>query len=154
MNQKSLLYKSQLVALIKTALLNRMAEADASIVSAKEARDGDTKSSAGDKYETGREMMQMEIDKAAMQLHSAQKLLHELEKIDLTKSGPDVNSGSLVTTNKEVFFIAIGFGKIQFEGEEIFVISPASPLGSNLLHMQAGTTFSFQGIDRLILSVF
>ncbi len=153
MNQKSLLEKSQLVALIKAALLGRMAEADASIVSAKEARDGDTKSSAGDKYETGREMMQMEMDKAAMQLQSAQKLLHELEKIDLTKSGADITSGSLVTTSKEIFFVAIGFGKILFEGNEVFVISPASPLGSNLLHKQAGSSFSFQGIDRKILSV-
>lgn len=153
MNQNSFFEKSQLVTLMKAALLGRMAEADASIVSAKEARDGDTKSSAGDKYETGREMMQMEMDKAAIQLQSAKKLLHELEKIDLTKSNAAIDSGSLVTTSNEIFFIAIGFGRIHLDGKEVFVISPASPLGSNLLNKKAGTSFSFQGIDRKILTV-
>ena len=153
MKKNILLRKSQLVESIKDALLKRMDEASASIDSAKEARDGDTKSSAGDKYETGREMMQMEIDKAAMQLQSAKRLLHDLEKIDLTKSSTDINSGSLVTTNKEIFFVAIGFGKIHFDGEEIFVISPVSPLGTNLLNKKAGTSFSFQGIERKILTV-
>lgn len=153
MSQTPVPYKNQLVNIIKSALQNRMDEANAAIISAKDSRDSDTKSSAGDKYETGREMMQMEMNKAELQMQAAKKLLHELDKIDLTSSGNNVKPGSIVTTNREIFFMTIGFGKIEFDGKEVFVISPASPLGAILLNKATGTSFSFQGIDRLIVSV-
>lgn len=103
MSQTPVPYKYQLVNIIKSALQNRIAEANAAISSAKDSRDSDTKSSAGDKYETGREMMQMEMNKAELQMQAAKKLLHELDKIDLKSSGNNVKPGSLVTTNREIF---------------------------------------------------
>jgi len=57
-----------------TDLDKRIKSAKEFIESAKESRDNDTKSSAGDKFETGREMMQMEIDKNETQLRKALKL--------------------------------------------------------------------------------
>ncbi len=43
------------------------------IESTKESRNNDTKSSAGDKYETGRAMMQIELDKNEAQLNKTVK---------------------------------------------------------------------------------
>ena len=51
-------------------MLDRKIEsAKKAIESAKEARDSDTKSSVGDKYETGRAMMQIELEKNEVQLN-------------------------------------------------------------------------------------
>ena len=61
------------------------------ITSATEARDGDTKSSAGDKYETGREMMQIEIEKNKLQLANAQHLKEELSRISVQKNIPKLH---------------------------------------------------------------
>jgi hypothetical protein len=46
---------------------------------AKESRDSDTKSSAGDKYETGREMMQREMDKLSASVDIYQQQLMKLK---------------------------------------------------------------------------
>ena len=55
--------KEQILNQLLTQLDQKTETAKTAIESAKESRDNDTKSSAGDKFETGREMMQMEIDK-------------------------------------------------------------------------------------------
>ncbi|WP_372645718.1 hypothetical protein, partial [Ancylomarina sp.] len=52
------------------------------IASAKDARNNDTKSSAGDKFETGREMMQIEIEKNEVLLNQTAKNRKELARID------------------------------------------------------------------------
>ena len=55
---KSLVYHKILMELDrKIEVINK------AIVLAKDSRNNDTKSSAGDKFETGREMMQIEIEK-------------------------------------------------------------------------------------------
>src|SRR6478609_11532726 len=55
---------------------------------AQESANAEEKSSAGDKYETGRAMMQIERDKAAQQLHEAIKRQQGLDQINNTDS-PD-----------------------------------------------------------------
>ena len=79
--------------------------------SIKESRNNETKSSVGDKYETGRSMMQMEEEKNKRQLLQVNQVKNELRKIDLRKRPEKVETGSLVTTNKGVYFISIGIGK-------------------------------------------
>ena len=44
------------------------------MANAQESANAEEKSSAGDKYETGRAMMQIERDKAAQQLNESMKL--------------------------------------------------------------------------------
>ena len=73
--------KIDLLRKLEEVIQSKIEELKLSIASAKESRDNDTKSSAGDKYETGREMMQMEINKASAQLAKHQLSLHELDKI-------------------------------------------------------------------------
>ena len=50
-----------------------------------ESRNSDTKSSAGDKYETSREMLQIEIHNNETQLNKTLELKKELSLIDLQK---------------------------------------------------------------------
>ncbi len=115
------------------------------IVSAKESRNNDTKSSAGDKYETGREMMQIEIEKNEVLLNQTGKQRKELARIDISEEFNKVAFGSLVTTDKGTYFISIGIGKIQIDDQICYAISLASPIGGLLKDKVVGDEVQFQG---------
>ena len=63
---------------------------------AQEAANDDTKSTAGDKHETGRAMMHLEREKGEMQLIEAEKLKSFLDRVDISKTYQTVQTGSLV----------------------------------------------------------
>lgn len=130
--------KSQLFNEIKEQLDTKITSLQAEITSAKESRDADTKSSAGDKYETGREMMQAEIDKNQAQLSKTQLLKNELLRLDPNKKQHIAEYGSLVTTTQGIFYIALGIGKTTVGNESYFVISLASPIGQILRNKRVG----------------
>lgn len=119
--------------------------AQRAIDDAKESANDDTKSSAGDKYETGREMMQQEIDRNRKQLEEAKKLKLILELIDPSKKCDSVMNGSLVTTNLGRFYLAISCGQVQIEGMNYFAISAISPIGSKLMRQKTGYELNFNG---------
>jgi len=115
------------------------------IASAKDSRNNDTKSSAGDKYETGREMMQIEIEKNEVLLNQTAKLRKELSRIDVLQEFNKVAFGSMVITNKGSYFISVGIGKIQIDQHTCYAISLASPIGSLLKDKIVGDEVQFQG---------
>ena len=123
------------------------------IESTKEARNNDTKSSAGDKYETGREMMQIELDKNEAQLNKTVKLKSELSKINILKEYNKVEFGSLVVTNQGTYFISIGIGKVDINNENYYSISLASPIGKLLLNKEIGNKIKFQNREFKILNI-
>ncbi len=118
-----------------------------------EAANEDSKSSMGDKYETNRAMMHLEKEKAATQMNQLLKMRQLLDQINAGKQHEKVDLGSIVTTEKGSYFISIGLGPIEFEGERYYVISAASPIGQHLLGLKAGDTFSFRGVNEKIVSV-
>jgi transcription elongation GreA/GreB family factor len=111
---------------------------------AKDSRDSDTKSSAGDKFETGREMMQREMDKISASIDQYKNQVSLLSKINLTRSYPVVDLGSLITTDQGHYFVSIGLGKVEISDESIMVISLESPMGQLLKGKRTGDTFSFR----------
>ena len=123
------------------------------IDSAKESRDNDTKSSAGDKYETGRAMMQIEMDKNEAQLSKAVKLKRELSQINIQKDYNKAEFGSLVVTNHGKYFISIGMGKIEVNKENYYCISLASPIGKLLHNKKIGDKVQFQEREFIISDI-
>ena len=123
----------------------RIKAAQEAIDAAQHAANDETKSSSGDKYETGRAMMQLEIEKNTVQLSESLKLKHTLEQINPAQEPVSVQAGSLVITDRETFFIAISIGKVELLRETYLVISPASPIGQKLLGLKTGSTMTFQG---------
>jgi len=119
--------------------------AQQAINAARESANDDTKSSAGDKYETGREMMQQEIDRNRKQLEEAKRQKLSLEQIDNQKKNDTVQDGSLVITNLGKFYIAISRGQIQVNGANYFAISAVSPIGIKLMRQKIGYEFDFNG---------
>jgi transcription elongation GreA/GreB family factor len=119
-------------------------------VDAKESRDNDTKSSAGDKYETGRAMMQQEMNQAEKRLAQIKAMKNELNRLPLEESSNEIIPGSLVKTTTGLFFIGVSLGKVEIGNQLIFAISTASPIGK-LLHLKKeGDTVLFNGQEQKI----
>jgi hypothetical protein len=113
----------------------------------------DTKSSAGDKFETGREMMQIELSKQQVQLNKQLQLKKDLKQIKLNKVYSSIEFGSLVHTNKGTYFMAIAHGKLALGGNNYFVLSMASPIGQVLKGSKVGETISFNQQNIVIKGI-
>ncbi len=120
---------------------------------AKESRDNESKSSVGDKYETGREMINIEIEKLNMQLGKTLILKNELSKITLEKQFKVVEPGSLVFTNNINYFISFGLGKIEVGNRSFFCISLESPIGKTLKGKKAGDIIKYQNNEMIIKEI-
>jgi transcription elongation GreA/GreB family factor len=107
----------------------------------KEAADEETKNSAGDKYETGRAMMQIEMEKHAAQLAEATKLQQALKELSLEENSKEVQAGSIVFTNHETFYISIGAGALTVDDVRYFAVSSSSPIGAKLMGSKPGDQF-------------
>ncbi|MEO8591033.1 MAG: 3-oxoacyl-ACP synthase [Flavobacteriales bacterium] len=105
----------------------------------------DTKSSAGDKHEVGRAMAQQELDKLEAQRGKLVALQQELARVPLDRIFDHVAFGSFVTTDQGIYFVAIGLGRIEFDGGPCSVISLASPIGQALQGKRAGEEVVFNG---------
>ncbi len=105
----------------------------------------DTKSSAGDKYETNREMIQADMSRNEMNFAKAQELKDELRRININATHEQVAIGSMVSTPKGNYFISIGLGVVNLGKEKVFCISEASPIGELLMGKKEGDSISFRG---------
>lgn len=116
----------------------------------------DTKSSAGDKHETARAMIQIEQENIRKQLDLILEQKAFLEKIvpDLyEKAMAAVRPGGLVKTNKGYLFVSVALGKIVVDGKTITAISPKSPLGSKLLGLRVNDTAEINSASYIIQEV-
>ena len=119
------------------------------IFSIQKARNNEIKRSAGDKYETGRVMMQNELEKQALLLQQYQNQKANILKIQNMKTSEEIGFGSLVLTNQGNYLIAIGIGRV----DKFSVISLLSPLGKAFRGLKSGDTFIFQNKQYKIKSV-
>jgi transcription elongation GreA/GreB family factor len=131
----------------------RMDAAELGIKEAQQSASEDTKSSAGDKYETGREMMQQETNRNLAQLNEANKLKVALNLVGTSASAQQIDNGSVVITNNGRFYIAISAGTLVVNDEQYFAISPASPIAIKMKGLKAGDTFDLNGKIYKIESV-
>jgi transcription elongation GreA/GreB family factor len=135
-------------------LLNdKIAELEKILEELSESAASDTKSSAGDKHETARAMIQIEQETTGKQLNEAleQKML--LEKIDSNLNSPQIIKGSVVKTNKGHLFLSIALGKISVDEKNVMAISPQSPLGKKLMGLRVGDTTTISGNNYFIESI-
>lgn len=135
--------KEKLFKLCQLYVDQRIDGARAAMASLQAAANEETKSSAGDKYETGRSMMQLEVEKISMQLSEANKLKQALSTLDYTGEHSIVQIGSVVYTSQGRFYIAISAGQLMLSDEVWFAISQGSPIGTKLMGLRAGQSFSF-----------
>ncbi|MBL4745587.1 MAG: GreA/GreB family elongation factor [Flavobacteriaceae bacterium] len=146
--------KHQLHQFCKQYIQERAATIAQTIRSCKNDLNSETKSSAGDKHETGRAMIQLEMEKAGQQLASVQQMNTVLAKINPENSSSLVCLGSLVRLEMGTYYIGIAVGIISIEGSNYFGISTHSPIGKLLLGKKLGDTIQFQGKQIAIKELF
>ena len=137
--------KEKLYLIVKEKLKENKNNLSIQISDLIQSRDNETKSSAGDKYETGRAMAQLELDKLKKRLFNTEQMSYFLKKINPKKKEEKAAPGALIETNHGCFFISIALGKIETKKNSIiYLISPSSPLSKTMTNLKKGDSFSFQ----------
>ncbi|SNR40219.1 hypothetical protein SAMN06265371_102325 [Lutibacter agarilyticus] len=141
--KKDLNIKQQLLNACIHFVENKHTTISKSIASNKNDLFSETKSSAGDKHETGRAMIQLEMEKAGQQLAEVNLMQEVLNKITIEYTSEVVCLGSLIKTTKGIYFLAISVGKVVVEQHDYFVVSAQSPIGKQLLGKKIGDLIPF-----------
>lgn len=149
-----MLTKEQIINTCIDSVNLRIHEVEFAIKDADQALADDTKSSAGDKYETSREMVQQDITRYQKQLTLANSDLDILQKIDSSNAAERVGLGSLVLTDVGLYFISISIGLLKIENNSIYVISPLSPIGQVLIGKKVGDIINFNNREQKVIKVY
>ena len=144
--------KEKLLQLINQKLSDKIQNFE-KLIDETRASNNDTKSSMGDKYETGREMLQQEINNLQVQLNEILKQQNFLKTISI-KPTEKAEKGSIIKTAKGLFFISVSLGEVIFDGKKIICISPESPLAKAMNGKRKNEVFTINNINQKIENIW
>ncbi len=126
--------KGKLIEYISNELQDQLDELELTILNLKDEIANETKSSAGDKFETSREMMNQE------RIHLEERKAIFIEQLYLVKKVSSANhvsnkveNGSLIKIGPFHFLIVCPIGKIEMNKKNIQVVSPSSPIAKSIM---------------------
>ena len=146
-------FKRQLHAHCLTLLTRRIAAIDTIMAECQAAANSESKTTAGDKHETGRAVAQLDRENHAVQRVAALKSLERLRAIDLGQHYDEAETGALIETDKGYVFLAISAGKVDLNGKLCRLVSIESPFGQAFLGAEEGDQIHFRGQDYEVLAV-
>ena len=149
----SLNVKKEIHSLCISTIKERIEHDLVSMDKAQQAANQETKSSVGNKYETGRAMMQLEREKYVQQLKVNQRALEFFSQLSPLEEHNKIQIGSIIITDQGNFYLSMGIGSIEIQGTTFQTLSLNSPLGKEFMHKKSGTTFSFRNKDFEILGI-
>ena len=132
---------------------NRLQTIQNTISEIQESLTSETKSSAGDKHETGRAMLHIEREKAGQQLAEIQKINQILTKVDVSETSEIVVLGSIVFTTQANYFVAVSAGEISTSSDKFYAISAITPIAQLLLGKTVDDTIQFRDQKFKIIRV-
>jgi transcription elongation GreA/GreB family factor len=144
-NVKQLLHETCLAKLDES-----IASLTQAIEEARTAQKEETKSSAGDKYETTREMMTQEIEKNSSQISKLMADRNRLIAVAQNDANTSVQQGNIVFTNQGNFYLAVSLGVVLCDGVKFQTISTSSPIGQLMLNKKSGDKFLFHDKEYII----
>lgn len=109
-----------------------------------ESANSETKSSAGDKYETQLEMLNQSRDVLNRSLTKSRSLLMQLQNVSLEPKNK-VTDGALIKIKLGWVWISIPLGQLTLENKVFHLVSKASPLIHNIWELKEGEEFQFRG---------
>jgi len=118
-----------------------------------EGGESDAKSSAGDKHETARAMLQAEQEKLNHQLGEVMEQKTMLDKINPTIPLDRIGLGAFIKTDKGYLFLSVALGKIKVDGAEVITLSPASPLGIKLMGLTVNQSVQINTTTYLVQEI-
>lgn len=124
------------------------------IENAQSAANAEEKSSAGDKYETGRAMNHLEKEMYTKQWVANKRELATVRSIGFDEIHLVPKGGSIVRCAEFCFFILAGLGKVSVGGEIIFCLSPFAPFAQILMNKKIGDMVIFNKREIIISDIY
>lgn len=140
-----MLDKSIVFQALQTEVNNRVSTLEKALDNSRAEMVSESKSTAGDKHETGRAMAQLEQEKLGRQVLSARELQQAAAQIKPEEKHDEIQFGSLVKASNGLFFFSVGIGKLAIGNDSIFCLTMTSPLGNVLRGKKAGDSINFNG---------
>jgi hypothetical protein len=153
-NLEKIAFKNKLKNLGLDLLRRRIVAAQEAMNQAQEAANSEEKSSAGDKYETGRAMGHLQKEMLGRQLAEYAKDVKALQSVFVDSVCDRGGPGAFLRTAGVAFFVSAGLGKQEAEGLTILFVSPMAPLAHSLQNKKAGDGLLFNGINLVIEEIF
>lgn len=115
------------------------------------ALDSEDKSSAGDKHETGRAMIQIEREKNSNRIKEIESVKKNLVLVkSIEPSTINVKIGSIIFTKNNNYFISISSEIYKSDIIKIYCISPNTPIAKAYLGKKVGNIVNFNDIESKI----
>jgi len=146
--------KANLYQFCLSHIENKHDQLQESIDDAQNSLSSESKSTAGDKHDTGRAMMHLEIEKKGQQLAELEKLKRVMIQFSPNKLNSTIDLGTAIRTNHGNYFLSIGIGRIELEDEIFYAISLASPLAQNIKNSYPTKAFEFLNKSYSIKEIF
>lgn len=144
--------KSKILEAVKSRIAEKIQKLE-KLIEETRASNNDTKSSMGDKYETGREMLQQEINNLQRQLNESLNQQSIIQKISSDPSSK-VQNGALVKTDKGLFYISASAGEIMVDQQKIMTVSAESPLAKAMYGLTEKQNFSVNNVTQKIVEIW
>lgn len=132
---------------------DRLSRIRDNIESIQQSLSSETKSSAGDKHETARAMLQLEREKLGRQLAEAESTRQLLSKVNIDTKSDKARLGSLIQTTKATYFLSISAGEFKDLKNSVLCISVGTPIGQLLLGKSVGELAVFNGAEIRIKNI-
>jgi transcription elongation GreA/GreB family factor len=154
--------RSHVISACRSLLLARRMQYAQELAHLDAAAENETKSSAGDKYETGREMLAQArqiVERNLSETESALATLDRMDKVIADAKAPSpqptrIGFGSLVETSGGLYLLGISLGEVALgPGLKATAISLASPLGKAFLGKSMGDEVVWKGHNLRILGI-
>lgn len=136
-------FKNKLKNFGLALITDRVHAARKAMNEAQEAANSEEKSSAGDKYETGRAMGHLQKEMHTAQLAAAVQDLALMQSVPVDMLYRECVTGAVLQASGLTYFISLGLGKQTIEGQTVLFLSPQAPLAKMLSGTRPGDTISF-----------
>ncbi len=145
--------KTTLLQEINSQVTKRQSKIKQTIADIEESLLEESKSSSGDKHETGRAMLQIDRENAGKQLSEVENVIAIVKKIDVTAKSDYIRLGSLAHTNNGTYFLSLSIGTVTIAANNFICVALNSPIGLVLSGKKKDEDFNFNGKDYKILAV-
>jgi len=151
MDAPQLPHKKEWLNFIGQHLAERKANLLDDLQSVRLGKESEGKSSAGDKHETGREMLAQEELQLQERLLELNHMLEHWERLRSKESNDEsVGNGSLVCLSGQWIYIGLALGSLVWESYKITAISMQAPVSKLLQGKKQGEAIVIQGQTKRI----
>lgn len=143
-------FKQEVFQYVRQAIAERIEMLQQGLSDLADSLANETKSSAGDKYETARAMLHIEQDTIRKQLAESMTQKAVMDRIVVDNHADHIIPGSLVAIAEDYYFLSVALGKLVIRGKMVFALSARSPLGGRLMNSRVGDKIVINSAECVI----